>query len=74
MWLGHRHCSDVDGRVEVAAFRLVLAAERVAGSNLGRPGFRARGSAGLCADRRVRTPRRVWRPKIAGLESRNESR
>jgi hypothetical protein len=49
-----RQCGDVDGRVEVAAFRLVLAAERVAASNLGRPGFRAR--EGSCCD----APRCPW--------------
>jgi hypothetical protein len=37
-----RQCSDVDGRVETAAFGLAFAAEWVAASDLGRPGFRAK--------------------------------
>ncbi len=39
--LHERHCSDVDGRVETAAFHFLLAAARVVASDLDGPGFRA---------------------------------
>ena len=40
-WPRQRHCSDVDVPSGGGRFRLVLAAERFAASDLGRPGFRA---------------------------------
>ena len=60
-----RRSRDGDGWVEMAALRLALAAQRVAASNLGCPGFRAtqvRGSEGR--HYRGRTKRGLWRSQL----------